>query len=61
MMMADKGKAIDDDFKKVKTTDEPPRGGLSQEESGGPGSREKRSDQRKDGQLEQGKENDLND
>lgn len=37
------------------------KGGLSQEESGGPGSLEKRKNQEKDGQLEQGRQNDLDD
>lgn len=37
------------------------KGGLSQEQSGGPGSLDKRKNQEKDGQLEQGRQNDLDD
>lgn len=55
---ADKSNAYPSD-KAVR--DESRKGGLSQEESGGPGSREKRANQEKDGQLEQGRKNDLND
>ncbi|MBR2534760.1 MAG: hypothetical protein IKE66_01680 [Hyphomicrobium sp.] len=44
-----------------KPSDQSQKGGLSQEESGGPGSREKRKNQEKDGQLEQGRQNDLDD
>lgn len=44
-----------------KSSDQSQKGGLSQEQSGGPGSREKRKNQEKDGQLEQGRQNDLDD
>ena len=54
--MANKTKDRDD-----KPTDQSQKGGLSQEQSGGPGSREKRENQEKDGQLEQGRRNDLDD
>lgn len=44
-----------------KSSDQSQKGGLNQEQSGGPGSREKRKNQEKDGQLEQGRQNDLDD
>lgn len=55
--MADNKKDIDQNSQNPNNPQHQKGGGLEQEETGGPGSREKQQNQQEDGQRQQGREN----